>query len=142
MKKEEKNVVNSANNNETQIIINSDKNEMVISSDKANTEVKILLNSVPNSQDGVVSSDTQKNIDSSSKGHTSSKHDESNINYSSPKKSDTLEGKLWKFKRDSSGVISEIRKREAYDKPSVKRKKKSKEARRRKKSFRYNNSFR
>jgi small subunit ribosomal protein S21 len=44
-------------------------------------------------------------------------------------KSESLERALKRFKKQSSGVISEIRKREAYDKPSVKRKKKSKEAR-------------
>ena len=54
------------------------------------------------------------------------------------KKGETLESALRKFKRQSSGIISEVRKREAYDKPSVKRKKKSKEARRRKKMGRYN----
>ena len=44
---------------------------------------------------------------------------------------ESLESQLRRFKRQSSGIISEVRKREAYDKPSVKRKKKSKEARRR-----------
>lgn len=53
------------------------------------------------------------------------------------KKSESLESALRKFKKQSSGIISEIRKREAYDKPSVKRKKKSKEARRHKKMGRY-----
>ncbi len=47
------------------------------------------------------------------------------------KKSESLESVLRRFKKQSLGVISEIRKREAYDKPSVKRKKKSKEARKR-----------
>lgn len=54
------------------------------------------------------------------------------------KKGEPLESALRKFKKQSSGIISEIRKREAYDKPSVKRKKKSKEARKRKKMGRYN----
>ena len=53
------------------------------------------------------------------------------------RKGETLESALRRFKKQSSGIISEIRKREAYDKPSVKRKKKSKEARRRKKMGRY-----
>ena len=44
-------------------------------------------------------------------------------------KNESLDSALRRFKRQSSGVISEVRKREAYDKPSVKRKKKSKEAR-------------
>ena len=56
----------------------------------------------------------------------------------SGKKSETLESALRRFKKQSMGVISEIRKREAYDKPSVKRKKKSKEARKRNKKFSYN----
>lgn len=46
------------------------------------------------------------------------------------KKTESFDIKLRNFKKQSSGIISEIRKREAYDKPSVKRKKKSKEARR------------
>lgn len=43
---------------------------------------------------------------------------------------ESLESILRRFKRQSSGIVAEIKKREAYDKPSVKRKKKSKEARR------------
>lgn len=45
-----------------------------------------------------------------------------------------LEGALKKFKRDCqrSGVLAEVRKREHYLKPSVKRKKKSEAARKRK----------
>ena len=56
----------------------------------------------------------------------------------SNKKIESLESALRRFKRQSSGIISEVRKREAYDKPSVKRKKKSKEARRHQKSGRFN----
>ena len=48
-------------------------------------------------------------------------------------KNESLDSALRRFKRQSSGIISEVRKREAYDKPSVKRKKKSKEARKKKK---------
>ena len=48
-------------------------------------------------------------------------------------KNESLDSALRRFKRQSSGIISEVRKREAYDKPSVKRKKKSKEARRKNK---------
>lgn len=55
-------------------------------------------------------------------------------------KFETLESKLRRFKKQSSGIISEVRKREAYDKPSVRRKKKSKEARRHKNKIRYLNS--
>lgn len=54
------------------------------------------------------------------------------------KKTESFDVKLRKFKRQSSGIISEVRKREAYDKPSVKRKKKSEEARRHKKMGKYN----
>lgn len=56
---------------------------------------------------------------------------------SSSKKNDPLEIALRRFKKQSSGIISEVRKREAYDKPSVKRKKKSKEARKHKKMGKY-----
>lgn len=55
----------------------------------------------------------------------------------SVKKSESLESALRRFKKQSSGIISEVRKREAYDKPSVKRKKKSKEARKHKKNIKF-----
>lgn len=47
---------------------------------------------------------------------------------------ETLESALKRFKRScaKAGVLSEVRKREHYEKPSVKRKKKSEAARRRK----------
>jgi small subunit ribosomal protein S21 len=47
---------------------------------------------------------------------------------------ETLESALKRFKREcaKSGVLAEVRKREHYEKPSVKRKKKSEAARRRK----------
>ena len=50
------------------------------------------------------------------------------------KENDTLDSALRRFKRQcaKSGVLSEIRKREHYEKPSVKRKKKSEAARKRK----------
>ncbi|MHB1506148.1 MAG: 30S ribosomal protein S21 [Sulfobacillus sp.] len=50
-------------------------------------------------------------------------------------KNETLESALRRFKRQiqRSGVLAEARKREHYEKPSVKRKKKSLAARRRKK---------
>ena len=46
----------------------------------------------------------------------------------------SLDNALKRFKRQcaKSGVMSELRKREHYDKPSVKRKKKSEAARKRK----------
>ncbi|QXM06197.1 30S ribosomal protein S21 [Crassaminicella indica] len=46
--------------------------------------------------------------------------------------SETLESALRRFKRScaKSGVLSEIRKREHYEKPSVRRKKKAEAARR------------
>jgi len=50
------------------------------------------------------------------------------------KDNETLDSALRRFKRQcsKSGVLSEIRKREHYEKPSVKRKKKSEAARKRK----------
>ncbi|MEG0297854.1 MAG: 30S ribosomal protein S21 [Clostridium sp.] len=47
---------------------------------------------------------------------------------------ETLENALRRFKKKcaNSGVLSEVRKREHYEKPSVKRKKKSEAARKRK----------
>lgn len=50
------------------------------------------------------------------------------------KKNESLEDALRRFKRtvSKSGTIQEVRKREFYEKPSVKRKKKSEAARKRK----------
>ena len=50
------------------------------------------------------------------------------------KENESLDNTLRRFKRQCSkaGVLSEIRKREHYEKPSVKRKKKSEAARKRK----------
>ena len=50
------------------------------------------------------------------------------------KESETLESALKRFKRQCarSGVLAEVRKREHYEKPSVKRKKKMEAARKRK----------
>ncbi len=50
------------------------------------------------------------------------------------KENESLENVLRRFKRATSrdGVIQEVRKREHYEKPSVKRKKKSETARKRK----------
>ncbi|WP_417089775.1 30S ribosomal protein S21 [Eubacterium maltosivorans] len=50
------------------------------------------------------------------------------------KENETLERALRRFKRKTAmaGVMSEIRKREHYEKPSVKRKRKSEAARKRK----------
>ena len=49
------------------------------------------------------------------------------------KEGESLESALRRFKRSTarSGVLAEVRKREAYEKPSVKRKKKSEAARKR-----------
>ena len=49
-------------------------------------------------------------------------------------KSETIDSALRRFKRatQKAGVLSEVRKREHYEKPSVKRKKKSEAARKRK----------
>jgi len=51
------------------------------------------------------------------------------------KENESLENALKRFKRQcaKSGVLAEVRKREHYEKPSVKRKKKSEAARKRKK---------
>ncbi len=51
------------------------------------------------------------------------------------KENETLESALKRFKRQcaKAGVLAEVRKREHYEKPSVKRKKKSEAARKRKK---------
>lgn len=50
------------------------------------------------------------------------------------KEGESLESALRRFKRSTAraGVLAEVRKREAYEKPSVKRKKKSEAARKRK----------
>ena len=50
------------------------------------------------------------------------------------KDNESLDSALRRFKRQcaKAGVLSEIRKREHYEKPSVKRKKKSEDARKRK----------
>ena len=50
------------------------------------------------------------------------------------KDNESLDSALRRFKRScaKSGVLSEVRKREHYEKPSVKRKKKSEAARKRK----------
>ena len=50
------------------------------------------------------------------------------------KDNESLESALRRFKRQcaNSGVLAEVRKREHYEKPSVKRKKKSEAARKRK----------
>lgn len=52
-------------------------------------------------------------------------------------KNETLDNALRRFKRScqKSGVLSECRKREHYEKPSVKRKKKSEAARKNKRKF-------
>ena len=50
------------------------------------------------------------------------------------KDNETLDAALRRFKRDcaKAGILGEVRKREHYDKPSVKKKKKSEAARKRK----------
>jgi len=52
-------------------------------------------------------------------------------------KSETLDSALRRFKRtcQKAGVLAEARKHEHYEKPSVKRKKKSEAARKRKSKF-------
>jgi len=52
-------------------------------------------------------------------------------------KNETLDSALRRFKKQcsKSGVISEVRKREHYEKPSVKRKKKSEAARKKRRTY-------
>ena len=54
------------------------------------------------------------------------------------KEGETLDSALRRFKRScaKSGVLSELRKRECYESPSVKRRKKSEAARAKKKMYR------
>ncbi len=54
------------------------------------------------------------------------------------KENESLENALKRFKRQcaKSGVLAEVRKREHYEKPSVRKKKKSEAARKRKKTKR------
>ena len=53
------------------------------------------------------------------------------------RENESLESALRRFKRScaKSGVLSELRKREHYEKPSVKRKKKSEAARKKAKKY-------
>ena len=53
------------------------------------------------------------------------------------RENESIDSALKRFRSDCqrSGLMSEIRKREHYEKPSVKRKKKSKAARRRKSKY-------
>jgi ribosomal protein S21 len=53
------------------------------------------------------------------------------------KDNETLDSALRRFKRScaKSGVLAEVRKREFYDSPSVKRRKKSEAARKNRKKF-------
>ena len=48
------------------------------------------------------------------------------------KDNESLDSALRRFKRQRARVLNEVRKREHYEKPSVKRKKKSEAARKRK----------
>ena len=48
------------------------------------------------------------------------------------KENESLDSALRRFKRQTSRIIQEVRKREHYEKPSVARKKKSEAARKRK----------
>ena len=55
------------------------------------------------------------------------------------KENESLDSALRRFKRScaKSGVMSELRKREHYESPSVKRRKKSEAARAKKRKFKY-----
>jgi len=59
---------------------------------------------------------------------------ENNMSEIRVKDNETLDSALRRFKRSCarSGVLAEVRKREHYEKPSVRRKKKSEAARKRK----------
>lgn len=52
-------------------------------------------------------------------------------------KNESLDNALRRFKRQcqKSGILSEVRKREHYEKPSVRRKKKSEAARRKRRKY-------
>lgn len=52
-------------------------------------------------------------------------------------KNESLDNALKRFKKQcaKTGILSEVRKREHYEKPSVRRKKKSEAARKKKKKF-------
>lgn len=84
---------------------------------------------------GVATEETKQEETATSEMATEENNPETTENTETrePKKIENLEKALRVFKRKSAGIISEVRKREAYDSPSVKRKKKSKEARRKKK---------
>lgn len=60
------------------------------------------------------------------------------------KDGESLDKALYKFKREcaQSGIFNEMRKREAYQSPSIKRKKKSEAARKRNAQNRRNNNRR
>ena len=66
--------------------------------------------------------------------HSKSRREGKQVSEIRVKDSESLDSALRRFKRQcaKSGVLSEIRKREHYEKPSVKRKKKSEAARKRK----------
>lgn len=102
---------------ESHVITTDDSSNVTVVSQKQVTSEVITTN--------------DENLNIEEAGSQSVQNDES-LKKDSPKRVESLESQLRKFKRQSSGVISEVRKREAYDKPSVKRKKKSKAARRRK----------
>ena len=63
-----------------------------------------------------------------------SERGESEVSEIRVKENETIDSALKRFKRQcaKSGVLAEVRKREHYEKPSVKRKKKSEAARKRK----------
>jgi len=65
---------------------------------------------------------------------TSKRGDKGSMSEVRLKDNETLDSALRRFKRQCAraGVLAEVRKREAYEKPSVKRKKKSEAARKRK----------
>ncbi len=99
---------------------------------KTKNEENVLENVV--SEDNSFSS--AENVSKGTPSEETVASNEENIT-KSEKRSDSLESILRRFKRQSSGIVAEIKKREAYEKPSVKRKKKSEQARRKKGKFSY-----
>ena len=110
----------------TEKVIDETKVDKAINSEETSDEVK--AQEADNSKEII---DEAKKVPAPYKSEEISKEG-SETESREPKKIENLEKALRVFKRKSAGIISEVRKREAYDSPSVKRKKKSKEARRKK----------
>lgn len=120
--KKEENVLDSNLGNEENVsedIITEENPETNVNPEESTDEVK----SAPASADSKGNNDINKKKFSPSNEKTDPKPE---------KRKESLESIIRRFKKQSSGIVAEVRRREAYDKPSVKRKKKSKEARKKK----------